>query len=265
MSRITHHASRITVIVLTLNEARHIGDCLAAARLLRPAAMLVLDSGSADETVALARAAGARVETRPFDGYAGQRNAALALVETEWVYFIDADERVTPEQAAEIAARLPAEGLAGYWTPRDNRICGRAVRGGGWWPDEQLRLFRAAAGRYDPARQVHELVLLDGPAGHLSAPLIHYNYDDWRQFLAKQRRYTARAVRDALAAGVAIRPRNYILQPLRAFRRRYLTLGGYRDGPLGLWLALILAYYELLFYIWLGRARRNTVAYPERE
>jgi hypothetical protein len=247
----------LTVVVLTLNEARHIAACLQAARQLRPADLLVLDSGSTDATVALAAAAGARVASRRFDGYASQRNAALALVETEWVYFIDADERVTAAQAAEIAARLPAEAVAGYWVPRDNRICGHPMRGGGWWPDEQLRLFRRAAGRYDPARQVHELVLLDGPAGHLRSPLIHYNYDDWRQVLAKQRRYTARAVREALAAGVTVRPRNYLLQPLRAFHRRYLALHGYRDGWLGLWLALLLAYYELLFYVWLGRARRG--------
>lgn len=246
----------LTVVVLTRDEERHIAACLAAARALAPAAVLVLDSGSTDGTVAAARAAGARVEARPFDGYANQRNAALALVATDWVYFVDADERVTPAQAAEVRARLPAEGLAGYWTPRANYIRGRRLRGGGWWPDAQLRLFRRVAGRYDPARQVHELVILDGPAGRLANPLVHYNYDDWRQVLAKQRRYTARAVRDALAAGQTVRPRNYLLQPLRAFYRRYLTLRGYRDGALGLWLALILAYYELLFYVWLGRARR---------
>jgi hypothetical protein len=247
----------LTVVVLTLNEARHVRACLEAAGALDPAALLVLDSGSADATVAEARAAGAQVAQRPFDGYASQRNAALDLVATDWVYFVDADERVTPAQAAEVRSRLPAEELAGYWVPRDNRICGRPVRGGGWWPDEQLRLFRRTAGRYDPARQVHELVCLDGPAGHLVEPLIHFNYDNWRQVLAKQRRYTARAVGDALAAGQAVRPRNYLLQPLRAFLRRYLTLGGYRDGWLGLWLACMLAYYELLFYVWLGRARRQ--------
>jgi glycosyltransferase involved in cell wall biosynthesis len=246
----------LTIVVLLHDEVQHIHACLAAARALHPAEMLVLDDGSSDATAALAAAAGARVAHRPFDGFASQRNAALALVTTEWVYFVDADERVTPAQAAEVRARLPVEGLAGYWTPRDNRICGRTVRGGGWWPDEQLRLFRCAAGRYDPAREVHELVLLDGPAGHLAAPLIHYNYDDWRQVLAKQRRYTARAVRDALAAGHGVRPRNYLLQPLRAFRRRYLALGGYRDGWLGLWLALVMAYYEWLYYVWLGRTRR---------
>jgi hypothetical protein len=247
----------LTVVVLTLNEARHIRACLAAAGLLEPAALLVVDSGSQDATVAAATAAGARVVTRPFDGYANQRNAALELVTTEWVYFVDADERVTPAQAAEIRARLPVEGRAGYWVPRDNRICGRSVRGGGWWPDAQLRLFRLAAGRYDPARQVHELVVLDGPTGHLTAPLIHYNYESWRQVLAKQRHYTARAVRDALAAGRVVRPRNYLLQPARAFWRRYLTLGGYRDGWLGLGLALVLAYYEFQFYVGLGRARRQ--------
>jgi (heptosyl)LPS beta-1,4-glucosyltransferase len=251
----------LTVAVLTLDEERHIGACLAAAAALRPAEVLVLDSGSRDATARLAAAAGARVVTRPFDGYASQRNAALALVATEWVYFVDADERVTPAQATEVRRRLASEELAGYHVPRDNRILGRSMRGGGWWPDYQLRLFRVAAGRYDASRQVHELVRLDGPVGYLDMPLIHYNYDTWRQVLAKQRRYTARAVRDALAAGQTIRPRNYLLQPWRAFWRRYVIWAGYRDGWLGLRLALVLAAHELLFYVWLGRARR--AARPE--
>lgn len=247
----------LTVVVLTLDEARHITACLTAARQLRPAALLVLDSGSHDDTAALASAAGATVATRPFDGYASQRNAALALVTTPWVYFVDADERVTAAQAAEIAARLPAEGLAGYWTPRRNIICGHTMRGGGWWPDEQLRLFRIVAGRYDPDRQVHEIVVLDGPAGHLREPLVHHNYDTWRQVLVKQHHYTTHAVADAHAAGVRPHPRNYALQPLRAFWRRFVSLRGYRDGLTGLALALLLAWYELLFYVWLGRAHRR--------
>ena len=247
----------LTVVVLTLDEERHIRACLTAALALRPAALLVLDSGSRDVTVAEAAAVGARVVIRPFDGYASQRNAALELVETEWVYFVDADERVTPEQAAEIRHRLASEDLAGYWVPRDNRILGRSVRGGGWWPDTQLRLFRRMYGHYDTNRQVHEVVVLAGLSGSLTAPLIHYNYDNWRQVLAKQRRYTARAMRDALESGQRVRPQNYALQPARELRRRYLSLAGYRDGWLGLWLAFIMAYYDLLFYVWLGRAQRR--------
>jgi hypothetical protein len=131
------------------------------------------------------------------------------------------------------------------------------MRGGGWWPDEQLRLFRRTAGHYDPRRQVHELVQLDGPAGRLAAPLIHHNYATWRQVLRKQHAYTRRAVGDALAAGQAVTPQNYVLQPARTFWRRFVRLRGYRDGWVGLALAVVLAAYELLFYLWLARARRQ--------
>jgi hypothetical protein len=246
----------LTVVVLTLNEAEHIQACLASVRHLRPVAVLVLDSGSTDATVELATAAGATVMQHPFAGYANQRNVALAAITTEWVYFVDADERVTTVQAGEITARLPTPGVAGYWTPRQNIICGHLMRGGGWWPDRQLRLFRRAAGSYDTTRQVHEIVRLDGRAEQLAAPLIHYNYATWREVLAKQHVYTRRAVADAYAAGLHPRARTYLMQPLRAWWRRFITLHGYRDGLVGLALAVILAAYELRYCIWLGRAWR---------
>lgn len=246
----------LTAVVLTLNEEQHITACLTAAKRLAAAELLVIDSLSQDQTVTLAEAAGARVVRRAFDGYANQHNAALALVTTEWVYFIDADERVTAAQAEEIRRRLADAGPAGYWVPRHNYVCGRRLRGGGWWPDAQLRLFRRTAGQYDPTRQVHELVLLSGPAAQLTEPLIHLNYSSWQQVLTKQRRYTGLAVRDALANGhPAVKPRNYLLQPWRAFWRRWISLSGYRDGWVGLLMALILAGYEFEFYRQLGQAQ----------
>src|SRR5204863_9045896 len=104
--------------------------------------------------------------------------------------FVDADEVVSPELAAEVrAAVAEPDGRDGFWIPRRNVICGRWVRHAGWYPDEQLRLLRRGRARYDERRLVHELVELDGPAGHLTEPFIHHNYADLVQFRRKQARY----------------------------------------------------------------------------
>ncbi|MCX6021597.1 MAG: glycosyltransferase family 2 protein, partial [Chloroflexi bacterium] len=151
----------ITAIVLTRNEARHIEPCLEA--LAWADERLVLDSHSTDATVAFARAIpGVRVELRPFDTYARQRNAALDLAASDWVFFVDADERVTPALAAEVQAAVAAAGQpgnpVGFWVPRRNLILGRWVRHAGWWPDEQLRVLRRSHARYDESRDPHEIV-----------------------------------------------------------------------------------------------------------
>ncbi|MFI0606385.1 MAG: glycosyltransferase family 2 protein [Anaerolineae bacterium] len=247
--------STITAVVLTLNEARHLPDCLASLRSIGP--ILVLDSGSGDETMAIARAAGARVATRPFVNYSIQRQAALDLVDTPWVLFVDADERVPLELAAAVsqaALRADADAPAAYWIARRNLFWGHALRGGGWWPDHQLRLLRVDRAHYDPARAVHELAEIQGSTGRIDSPLTHINYESWAEFSAKQHAYARLEADRRRAAGARVRPHNLILQPLREFRRRFITDHGYRDGLLGLRLALAMAWTE---WVTLRGTRRN--------
>lgn len=236
----------LTAVILTYNEARHIAECIASVQFADD--VLVFDSGSTDETAALAEANGARVLQRPFDDYAGQRNAALDAVGQGWVLFVDADERVTPELAAEVRAVIARSDTVGYRIPRHNYIFGKLTRGAGWYPDYQTRLLKVGAARYDPAKKVHEVVLLDGPEGTLEHPFIHYNYDHPAQFRDKQRRYVAYDARILYEQGV--RPKAYtpFTQAARHFRWRYLTLGGWRDGFHGLRLSALMAWYEYRKY-----------------
>jgi len=245
----------LSAIVLTRNEERNIVDCLRS--LSWADEVLVLDSGSEDATVALAQEMGARVETRPFDNYPRQRNAALELARGEWVFFVDADERASEELAGEVRKAI-AEGEAdGFWVPRHNYIFGRLIRHAGWYPDYQLRLFRRHKGRYDESREVHELVMLDGPQGYLENPLIHYNYEDIGQFIERQNRYTEMEAAYLFRGGARAKVRNFIIQPCREFRRRYITLQGYKDGRHGLFLSLLMAYYEGVKYAKLWRLQRR--------
>lgn len=254
---------RITAVVLMQNEAPHVAPCL---RTLRWAdACLVVDGGSIDGTVALASAAGARVVERPWDHWTAQRNFALSLVRTPWVLFVDADERVPPELAAEIRAAVNHASRggspSGFWLPRQNLILGKWVQYAGWYPDHQLRLFRIDRGRYDPDRQVHELVQLEGPSERLLSHLLHHNYVTWPQFWTKQMRYARTEAAQLHAAGVRAKPRNLVLQPLRELRRRYISLAGFRGGIHGLALSLVLAVANGLMYVELRRLNR-TGAYP---
>ncbi len=234
-------AVQLAVVILTKNEGRHIGDCLAMLGFADR--VVVSDSYSTDGTVEIAQAAGAEVMQRPFDNFASQRNAALDAVDTEWVFFVDADERIPPELAAEVRRVIVERPEVGWWVPRHNYIAGRRVRHGGFYPDYQLRLLRRGHARYDPARPVHEVVLLDGPAGHLENVMIHYNYDTWAQFHAKQRRYARLEGQALRQRGIKPWPHKFIRYPWREFWRRYVTLEGYRDGWLGLKLAVLLGYY----------------------
>ncbi|HEX5166791.1 MAG TPA: glycosyltransferase family 2 protein [Thermomicrobiales bacterium] len=235
----------VVAIVLTLNEAEHLPDCLASLRLLTDR-VIVLDSGSTDGTQAVALAAGAEWHTRPFDGYASQRNAALELAcDAEWVLFLDADERLTEAGASEIHAALASAGteIAAFWLPRRNIFFGRELRGGGWWPDAQARLLRPGRAHYDPTRQVHEVLVVDGGSRRLRVPMIHLNYASRREFVAKQRDYTRQRV-DGSDDDDVPRLRALAGAPVREFWRRFVRLKGYRDGLTGLFLAGVLAIEE---------------------
>lgn len=237
----------IAAVVLTRNEARHLPDCLRTLHWADE--LLVLDSGSTDNTVALSQAAGARVVTRPFTHFGDQREAALRLVSQPWVLFVDADERVTPALAAEIQATLATKSTAaGWWLPRRNYFWGRQVRYSGWYPDYQLRLLKVESARYDPDQHVHEVATLNGTDGYLQEPLFHINYDSWREFWAKQRTYAHHETTKLRAQGIPWKPHSVILQPLRAFYRRYMMWQGWRDGVLGFQLAVAMAFWEGVSY-----------------
>ena len=236
----------ITALVLTLNEEDNIAECLKT--LAWADRVLVLDSGSTDRTVEIAQSLGAEVFFHPFKNYADQRNYALSLVQTEWVLFVDADERVPPELALEVREAAEKEGFSGWWIPRKNYICGHWIRHGGWYPDYQLRLLRPDRARYDPAWEVHEIVVIEGETGRLRNHLIHYNYRTWGEFIARQKAYLPLEVRTLRRRGMRAKVWSPLSMPVREFWRRYIRLEGYKDGLYGLILASILAFYTMLAY-----------------
>lgn len=237
-------SQELTAVVLTLNEAEHVAQCVGS--LSWTDRVIVFDAFSSDETVDLARKAGAQVTQEAFDNFAQQRNAALEAITTDWVFFVDADERGTPDLGEEVRHVINARPEAAWYVPRLNYIFGRLTRGAGWYPDYQLRLFRHGKVRYE--RPVHEVAVVGGQIGYLQNTLLHYNYRDVEHFHRTQRRYTEYDAQILHEQG--LRPKVYtpLTQPLRHFWWRYVALKGYREGFHGLRLSLYMAYYEWVKY-----------------
>ncbi|VAW32890.1 hypothetical protein MNBD_CHLOROFLEXI01-830 [hydrothermal vent metagenome] len=255
MQSSTEQAQELTAVILTLNEADHIQDCIQS--LAWADRVLVFDSYSQDKTAALAQAAGAVLIQSKFENYAQQRNAALDSLQTDWVFFVDADERGTSELGTEIRQMIAERPERGWYVPRHNYIFGKLTKGAGWFPDHQLRLFKHGYVRYE--RPVHEIAVVDGEVGYLQRPLTHYNYRDIPHFHQTQRSYSSTDARILYDEGIKPKPRNFILQPLRQFYWRYVTLAGYKDGLHGLRLSLYMMYYEWVKYrklAWFWRKNR---------
>lgn len=249
-------AGRVTAVVLTKNEELHLGDCLRSLQWCDR--VLVLDSLSTDRTVEIARQLGAEVVLRPFKNFADQRNAALDMVDSEWVLFVDADERVTPDLASEIRAAISDDAIVGWKIPTHNFLRGHLVSHGGFYPDYHIRLFRSARGRYDVTKIVHEQVILEGEIGTLRNPLIHISCDSWSEFMEHQDRWATFKAQGQFARG--IRPTYHlILGPLVEFVRRFVYYRGFQDGLYGLIYSLIFSYYVFVMYARAWRLWRQEV------
>ncbi len=244
----------VTAVVPTLNEEDNILPCLES--LGWADRRVVFDCYSTDATVRLAQRAGARVLQHPFENYAQFHNAAMERVDAAWILFVDADERVTPELAAEIES-VVAQGREEvlWWIPRLNYIFGRLTKGAGWYPDYQPRLLRRGHVRWE--RPVHEVAVADGPEGYLENPLIHYNYEDVADFKARQERYNRYDTEILFREGVRPRPYTPYTQFARHLWWRFVTLRGFQEGLHGLRLSLLTAYYELKKYRHLARMCQN--------
>lgn len=222
----------LSVIVTTLNERTNIAACLASVEPI-VAEMIVVDCGSTDGTVELAREAGATVHvTRDWPGFGPQKNRALALATQPWVLSIDADERLSPALAGEIADAVSQARHAGYEIPRLSQFCGHWVRHSGWYPDYVLRLFKRGAGRFSD-HLVHERVLVDGTLGRLHEQLLHYSYTTMAQVQEKSARYAKAGAEELFRRGVKVSPLTPWYKSGWAFVRAFVLQRGFMDGWAG--------------------------------
>jgi glycosyltransferase involved in cell wall biosynthesis len=235
---------KLTVTVITRNEAANIEAALASVAWADE--IVVVDADSSDETAAIARTRAARVEVRPWPGFSAQKNYAASLASHDWILSLDADERVTPALASEIQSLLRSEPPhRGYRVPRISHYLGRWIRGTDWYPDYQLRLYDRRAGQWN-GRPVHESVALTGEPGRLANDLQHFPYRDISHHLQTIDRYTTLAADQMRAEGRRPSIAGIVLHPPFAFVRNYVLRGGFRDGGAGLVVSILNSYYVFL-------------------
>ncbi len=229
----------LSVIIITKNEARHIAACLQSVRFASE--IIVLDSGSTDGTIEIARQHGAVVhQSADWPGFGPQKNRALDAATQAWVLSIDADERVTPELKQEIIETLAAPTCAGYFVPRLSELCGQPIRHSGWWPDHVLRLFCREKGRFTEV-PVHERVEINGPTAKLNACLLHYPYESLEALIQKMNRYSSDAAQMMFAKGKRAGVLSMVGHSVWTFVRIYLLRRGFLDGRYGFVLAFTAA------------------------
>jgi glycosyltransferase involved in cell wall biosynthesis len=238
---------KVSVTVITLNEAANLAACLDSVRWADE--IVVVDSGSTDDTVAIARRYTDHVVVTAWPGYVAQKNAAAARAGHDWILSLDADERVSPALATELRAILagPEPAAAGFRLPRVTFHLGRWIRATDWFPDYQLRLYDRRRARWT-GRHVHESVKADGAVADLRGELQHYAYRDIAHHLRTMDRYTTLAARQMHEDGRRASWVDLTLHPVAAFLRNYLLRRGFTLGMAGLVISLMNAGYVGLKY-----------------
>lgn len=226
----------LTAVIITRNEADRIGACVAALGFCD--AILVVDSGSVDDTVAIAATAGATVIETDWPGFVAQKSRALGLANSEWVLSIDADEVVDVTLAAAIQAAVAANQFDGFELSRRNIWLGHALQGGFAWPDRRLRLVRRDRARWI-GRDPHDRLEVSGKVGQLDGELLHNSYRSLADHLARIDRYTCIDARRGTLVDLAVRPAWHVFVALILKR-------GLRDGAPGVFYALLGALYVAL-------------------
>jgi len=236
---------KLTVTVITYNEAEHIAAALDSVAWADE--IIVVDSGSTDGTVALARSRATRVVEREWHGYSDQKNFAADAASHDWVLSMDADERVTPALAREIRALLDrGPGAEGYRIRRVSHYLGRWIRTTDWSHDYQLRLYNRRAGRWNGLK-IHESFRLHrGKPGRLSGELEHYAYRDIAHHLQKIDGYTTLIADQWFAEGRRTSAPALVVHPLFAFLRNFVLRRGFADGVTGLLISALNSYYVFL-------------------
>ncbi len=225
----------ISVIVIVRDEAHVIEDCLRSVAWADE--IIVLDSGSADATVAICRRYTPLVHATEWPGFGPQKNRALALATGDWVLSLDADERVRPALAEEIRAVTAHTDAAGFEIPFQSTYLGRPIRFGDWRGERHLRLFRRAAGRFSDDR-VHERLRVDGVIGRLKGKIDHHSFADLEEVLDKVNRYSTDGAQLKYARGRRASLITASLHGLWTFLKGYLFRAGFLDGREGFLLAL---------------------------
>ena len=246
--------ARVSAIVICQDEESQIGDCLASLAWCDE--IVVVDSGSRDGTLDIARKHATRLLHRDWTGIADQKNFALAEASGDWVLNVDADERCTPPlREAARAAIAAGPALAGFEVRRRACYLGRWIEHGGWYPDWKLRLFRRGRARFT-AHGPHDRVRVDGAVARLDADLLHFSYADFAEHVRTLERYAEVVAAEWAAGGRRFSLVRALLHPPAKFLEGYVWKQGFRDGWPGFAIAYTSAFYVFAKHVKLWEKTR---------
>jgi glycosyltransferase involved in cell wall biosynthesis len=231
--------NKLSIVIITKNEEKFIFDALKSAVFADE--VVILDSGSEDQTCNIAKKIGARVEQQAWLGFGAQKNKAVELADNDWVFVLDADERITPELRDEIISTLKNPQFDGYRIARLNNFFGKYIKTCGLYPDYSIRLFNKNKGKFNDVA-VHESVQINGRVLSLKNHMIHLAYETIDEFKVKQKRY----------ASLSHKKRNRLkalISPVWTFFKLYFIKLGFLDGWRGFTIAKLYAQYTFWKYI----------------
>ena len=229
----------LSVVIITKNEENYIEEAIRSAQFADE--ILVLDCGSVDQTCEIAKQLGARVESQDWHGFGQQKNLAVSMTENNWVFVLDADERITEELKIEILNVLEDPVSNGYLVPRLNWFFGKSIKTCGLYPDFSIRLYNKNNGSFNDV-PVHESVKLEGKASKLKNHMIHLAYDNVDEFINKQKNYSE----------LSERKKNIfkaLISPCWTFFKIYFLKRGFMDGWRGFIIAKVYSKYTFWKYI----------------
>jgi len=232
---------RLSVCIITLNEEANIARTLASVAFAQE--IIVVDSGSTDRTVEIAREFGAQVFYEPWAGFAGQKNSAIAKCTGDWILSLDADEELSPELQSQIRVLLPSRhNYEAYCIPRRNLFLSRWIKHGGFYPDRKLRLFKRGTAYFEN-RPVHETMVLTGAYTDLDCDILHHAYPNLNGYIRQMNHYSTLGAEIIVAQGKTshswpVFVSNILLRPTWTFIWNYFFRLGFLDGREGLLLHL---------------------------
>jgi len=225
----------LSVIIITKNEAANIRACLDSVAWADE--IIVVDSGSTDDTVAICREFTPHVYIHDWPGFGAQKNRALNYASKDWVLSLDADERISPELRAEIQSAMRAGREDAYEIPRLSSFCGRYIHHSGWRPDYVTRLFKRGMGRFSDDL-VHERVIVSGSTGKLRQSMLHESFRNTEELLAKINHYSTAGALMLHKKNRTASLKKAVAHALWAFLRTYILRAGFLDGREGFMLAV---------------------------
>jgi glycosyltransferase involved in cell wall biosynthesis len=237
---------KISATIITFNEERNVARVIESLRCCDE--ILVLDSGSNDRTVEIAKKLGARVVEASWHGYAAQKNIAAELAAHDWILALDADESLSEALEAEIwQIKKAGPRYDGFTVPRLAQYLGRWILHSGWHPDRKVRLFNKRKAKW-VGEFVHESVVVDGPVGHLNSNLLHFTCNSLSEHLRTMDRYTTLAAQEIAAREQNVGFAKLLFDPPWTFFRTYVMKAGFLDGVEGLTIAYMAALYNFVKY-----------------